>query len=51
MNCKDYDFTVNEQSPLYRFLVRKLAEAKDDAEIVLMRIGKAKMTRYEIKEA
>jgi hypothetical protein len=31
--------------------MRALAEAKDDAEIVLVQTGKGKMTKYDVKEA
>jgi len=48
---KEYDFTVNEKSPLYRYLVRSLANAKDDVEIVLVRTGSGKSTKYDVREA
>lgn len=51
VGAKDYDFTVNERSPLYCYLVRSLANAKDDIEIVLVRTGKGKSTKYDVKEA
>ena len=46
-----YDFTVNEKSPLYRDLIHSLADAKGDVEIVLVRTGNGKSTRYNVKEA
>lgn len=48
---KEYDFPVNEHSPLYRFLVRKLADAKGDVEVVLVRAGVGMATRYDVKDA
>ncbi len=48
---KEYDYTVSEKSPLYRHLVRCLANAKSDVDIVLVRIGTGKSTKYDVKEA
>jgi hypothetical protein len=47
----DYDFTVNEKSPLYRDLIQRLAQAKEAIDIILVRTGTGKSTRYSIKEA
>lgn len=47
----DYDFTVNEKSPLYRYFIRSLADTKKDTELVLVRTGNGKSTRYSVKEA
>ena len=48
---KKYDFTVNDRSPLYRYLIRKFADAKKDIQVVLVRTGTGKTTKYDVKEA
>lgn len=47
----EYDFTVNERSPLYRDIIRKLKDAKKDVQIALVRTGRGKSTKYDLKEA
>ena len=46
----EYDFSVNTQSPLYRHLIHSLADAKGDINVVLIRTGTGKATKYDIKE-
>lgn len=48
---ENYDFTVNDRSPLYRYLIRRFADTKNDIEIVLVRTGTGKKTKYDVKEA
>lgn len=50
MDGKDYDFAVNERSTLYRVLVSRLADARNDVEFVLVRTGNGKLTKYDVKE-
>lgn len=46
----EYDFSVNKRSPLYRYLIRSLAETKKDMNFILVRTGTGKATKYDIKE-
>jgi hypothetical protein len=46
----EYDFSVNTQAPLYRYLIHSLAETKKDVDFVLVRTGTGKATKYDIKE-
>lgn len=45
------DFVVNERALLYRYLIRRLVDAKNDIDIVLVRTGTGKTTKYQVKEA
>ncbi len=47
---EEYDFTVNEKSPLYRDLIHSLTDAKGDVEIVLVRTRNGKSPKYNVKE-
>lgn len=46
----EYDFSVNKQSPLYRYMIQGLADAKSDVNVILVRTGTGKATKYDIKD-
>jgi len=51
VNKQEFDFGLSESSPLYRYFVRSLANAKGDVNVVLVRAGTGKSTKYDVKEA